>query len=175
MNSEFFIQNIKNDMKIMDNSFVLSWDSQLTPEAAGCPIWSSRHLVPPEGISNDYDYTNYLYFNDKAMELIAIIGYMIKTNNIVIILSNGNYAEDFLYMFLKFIQNRYGIVYRDVKCLEDIPEVPGDTDSFSIQGLYNFNAYDNNRVVRYIESLKISDPDFRMFFEQNLNEKAAEL
>jgi hypothetical protein len=184
MSSEFFVKNIKDDDKMMNESFVFSWNSMLTEVAAGCPIWSTRYLTPPYEIANavsdnkantDFDYFHYLLDSDKAMETISLIGYLIKTNNIVIILYNKDFSTDWLDSMLKFIYVRYGIAARDIKCMEDIPEIPEDTDTFSIGGLHTYTTIDYHRVVNYFEELMSSDSDFREFFKKSMNEKAAEL
>ena len=184
MNSEFFVKNIKDDNKMMDESFVFSWNSMLSEVAAGCPIWSTRYLTPPHEIVNtisndrgdaDFAYFHHLLNDDKAMETISLIGYLIKTNNTVIMLYNKDSSTDWLDSMLKFIYLRYGIAARDIKCMEDIPQIPEDTDTFSINGLFTYTTIDSHRVSKYFEELMSSDSDFREFFKKSMNEKAAEL
>lgn len=183
MSSEFFVKNLKDDKKMIEESMIYRWDSQLTEEAAGVPMWSTRYLTPPQEITNaDYSdpryadtaYYNYLMSNRKAMTTVSIMAHLIKTNHILIILSNGEIATEWLYSFLEFFKDRYGIAYRDIKDLEDIPDIPEDTDTFSIQGLWNYSV-DARFVKDYMESMWDEEPALKMIFEKNLNKKAAEL
>ena len=90
-------------------------------------------------------------------------------------LYNKAFSTDWLDSMLKFIYMRYGIAARDIKCMEDIPAIPGDTDTFSIGGLHTYTTIDAYRVSKYFEELISSDSDFREFFKKTMNEKAAEL
>lgn len=121
----------ETNSKRISSSIVMPWASAYQPRG-DYHFYDCFNLMQP--YLTDEQYEEYIHASSDFAYNRAKLAYLISTGLDIVFLCNENatFLYDRLYDFLHHFQKRYGISPVYVKCAEDIPDIPRDSDYFNI-------------------------------------------